>query len=152
MVRVVPLSSHPEFVGPLVDAFVAQWPEWCAKMPRPEVERCFACGPAGAVPQAFAAVEGDTVVGTIALRRYFAEEPMPETPWVRGLLVLPPWRGRGIDRMLANAAEDAARAMGYTTAYAATTSIERLILRRGWSVFKRVEHQGQSFAWLRKDL
>lgn len=150
--RVVPLATHPHLVAPLADAFAAEWPQWCASVGRARIERCFACSPAGGLPQAFAALDGERVAGTISLQPWFAEEPMEETPWVRGLLVLPDWRGGPAYRLLADAVEDAAQALGYSNVYAATTSIEALIRRRGWEVFRRVERDGNAFAWLRKAL
>lgn len=77
---------------------------------------------------------------------------MPETPWVRQFLVLPPYRGRGNDRALIAAIAARARALGYERLHAATHSIERLLVYRGWEVFDRVEIDGEKFAWLRKDL
>jgi GNAT superfamily N-acetyltransferase len=75
---------------------------------------------------------------------------MDETPWIRGLLVRESHRGRGVDRLLVAAAEASARALGHGTVYTATTRIERLAVRRGWEVFRRIEHDGSPMAWLRK--
>ena len=151
-VRVVSLASHPQHIPALIEAFAAQWPAWCGSAPRSEVERCFACAVPGALPQAFVALERDTPIGTISLRPYFADEPMAQTPWVRGLLVLPRWRGGPAFRMLGDTVEQAARAMGFGYLHAATTSIERLIVRQGWEVFERPERGGERFAFLRKRL
>jgi N-acetylglutamate synthase-like GNAT family acetyltransferase len=91
-------------------------------------------------------------LGTIGLRPWFAEEPMPETPWVRGLLVFPEYRGGAVFLALASAVERYARAQGISCLYAGTTSIERLLTRRGWQPFRSIEHQGAPMTWLRKVL
>lgn len=150
--RVVRVATHPHLVAPLADAFAAEWPQWCASVGRERLERCFACAAPGRLPQAFAVLDGDRVAGTVSLQPWFDDEPMEETPWIRGLLVLPAWRGGRAYRLLAEAAEGAARALGYPNVYAATTSIEPLIRRRGWEVFRRVKRDGNDFAWLRKAL
>lgn len=96
--------------------------------------------------------DGREPLGTIALREYCADDPMPESPWVRQLYVFARHRGRGIDRLLIGAIEDAARERGFTTVHAATNRIETLLVRRGWSVFRRVDHEGEPMAWLAKSL
>ena len=144
------LRDHPRFLPQLVDAFFSEWPEWCERVGRPHVENRFAA--ADPMPAILVAFDGATLLGTIALRPYFAEEPMAETPWVRQLLVLPPHRGRGVDRELIAAVENRARSLGYRHVHAATNRIERLLVRRGWEVFDRVENEGERLAWLRKAL
>jgi GNAT superfamily N-acetyltransferase len=143
------LSSRPHLLPRLADSFFAEWPEWCHRVGRAAVEDIFVAGEDGALPLVLVALEGETYVGTIALRPYFADEPMPETPWVRQLLVLPAWRGRGVDRLLIEALARRARGLGYGRLYAATNRIERLLARRGWEVFARVERDGEKFAWMR---
>jgi len=144
------LSSHPAFAPRLVDAFFAEWPEWCTRVGRGAVERIFVAG--DPLPAILVALEGDTLLGTIALRPYFADDAMPETPWVRQLLVLPPHRGRGVDRALIAAIARRAHRLGFAHLHAATNRIERLLVRRGWEAFARVERDGEKFAWLRMPL
>jgi GNAT superfamily N-acetyltransferase len=142
------LSRHPHFTPQLVDAFFAEWPEWCTRVGRAAVERIFVAG--DRLPAVLVAFDGGTLQGTIALRDYFAEEPMPHTPWVRQLLVLPAHRGRGVDRALMAAIEARGHELGFGALFAATNRIERLLVRRGWEVFDRVERDGERFAWLTK--
>ncbi len=141
------LRDHPRFLPRLVDAFFAEWPEWCTRVGCAAVERIFVAG--DPLPVILVAFEGDTLQGTIALRPYFGEESMEETPWVRQLLVLPRCRGRGVDRALIAAITSRARELGFPNLYAATNRIERLLVRRGWEVFRRVERDGEKFAWMR---
>jgi N-acetylglutamate synthase-like GNAT family acetyltransferase len=142
------LRDHPRFLPRLVDAFFAEWPQWCTRVGRPVVERIFVAG--DPLPVVLVAFDGETLLGTVALRPWFAEERMDETPWVRQLLVLPPFRGRGVDRALIAAITERARDLGFGHLYAATNRIERLLARRGWEVFERVERDGEKFAWMRR--
>jgi hypothetical protein len=77
---------------------------------------------------------------------------MPETPWVRGLLVFPEHRGGAVFPALERAVMLHARDRGYACLHAGTTSIERLLARRGWHVFRRIDHEGTPMAWLRKPI
>ena len=142
--------------GPLVcqlaDAFTREWPEWAATLSREALEATFVSEPDGALPLVLVAHSGGRALGTIALRPWFAEAPMPQTPWVRGLYVDRGQRGSGIDRLLYEAVEREARDRGFRTLYAATTAIERLLARRGWRVFHRLEHEGAPMAWMRLPL
>lgn len=144
------LSQHPRFVPALVDGFFAEWPDWCARVGRPVVESIFVSSGDGGLPAILVAHEGLEPLGTVALRPYFAEEPMAQTPWVRQFFVFPRVRGRGVDRALAAAVERRARELGHARLYAATNRIERLLVRRGWEVFDTIEHEGRPMAWLRK--
>ena len=146
------LTSQPDCVAPLADAFAAEWPDWAARTSRATLEHGFLEGAGEQLPHVWVALDGARPVGTIALRPWFAEEAMDETPWIRGLLVERGYRGRGVDRLLIAAAESAAQRLGHRVVYSATTRIECLALRRGWEVFRRLEHDGAPMAWLRKPL
>ena len=146
------LSDHPRFIPLLADAFAREWPDWASGVPRPELEGIFHVGPESTLIAALVAFEGDDLQGTIALRPWFAEAAMDEGPWVRQLYMFPRHRGRGIDRLLGAAIERRARDLGFTWLYAATDRIEPLLVRRGWQVYRRVEHDGRPMAWLRKKL
>ena len=151
-VRVEVLRPGDPRIAGLVEAFAVEWPAWAASVTRREIEAGFESAPGGALPRVFVADAGGEAVGTIALRAWFAEEPLPETPWVRGLWVAPAWRGRGVDRLLGQAVERAARSLGHGRLHAATTRIEPLLRRRGWTVFRHVLHDGAPMAWLVKAL
>lgn len=141
-----------DVIRALADAFAAEWPEWAAEVGRGAVEATFASAGEGRLPAVFAAVAADHVIGTVALREWFDETPMEHTPWVRGLWVAPAHRGRRVDRLLMRAAEDEARAHGFDRLYAATTSIERLGERWGWTAFHRLLHKGEPMVWMFKRL
>ena len=103
MITVGRLDRSARFIPRLADAFAAEWPDWARSVSRAELEAIFANGVEGGLPVVLVAYDGDRVLGTVALRPWFGEEAMPETPWVRQFYVLPEYRGRGIDRLLAAA-------------------------------------------------
>lgn len=150
--RVVPIVPGDRCIGELSDIFAAEWPHWAATISRAQLEASFACGADGELPVVLVAKQGPRTLGTVALRPWFGDEPMAETPWVRGLYVPPEHRGRGVDRLLLRAVEDEARGRGFEALYAGTTSIERLAVRRGWRVFRRFEREGEEMAWMVKKL
>ncbi len=152
MIEVELVTRRGAWTRQLADGFTAEWPQWAATLSRDALEEGFVSGAGNALPRIFVAHEEGRALGTVALREWFDAEPMPETPWIRGFYVVPERRGRNIDRMLVRAAEEAARSLGYGMAYSATTRIERLALRRGWSVFRRIEHHGEPMAWMSKTL
>jgi len=149
-IAVDPLDLHPHLVPRLCEEFTREWPVWCGSVTRRRLEACFASASDGGLPIVFVAHDDGLPLGTVSLRPWFAEEPMPESPWVRGLLVFPEFRGGGVFRALESAVERHARDHGYSYLYAGTTAIERSLSRRGWELFRRVPHDGQDMAWMRK--
>lgn len=148
MIDVEIIRQRGGWTRQLADGFTAEWPEWAATLSRDALEDNFLSARGDALPRIFVAHEDRRALGTVSLRAWFGEEPMPETPWIRGFYVVPERRGTGIDRLLARAAEDAALALGFTTLYSATTGIENLAVRRGWKVFRRIDHAGEPMAWM----
>ncbi|HEY5000178.1 MAG TPA: hypothetical protein VII36_13575, partial [Usitatibacter sp.] len=95
-----PLDRHPHLVPRLCEEFARAWPEWCASVTRARLEACFESAPDGGLPAVFVAHERGEPLGTISLRPSFGDEPMAESPWVRGLLVFPGFRGGAVFRAL----------------------------------------------------
>ena len=136
----------------LADAFAAEWPDWARKVGKAAVEATFVSAAPGSLPAVFVALEGDAAIGTVALRPWFDDAPMEHTPWVRGLWVAPSHRGRRVDRLLMRAVEAEASGQGFDRLYAATTRIERLGERWGWTPFHRLDHHGEPMVWMLKPL
>jgi GNAT superfamily N-acetyltransferase len=149
-IRVDSIARHRDYVAILADAFAAEWPEWASRVSRDEIVAGFAPGAPQGLPLVLVAHDGERPLGTIALRHWFAEEPMEHSPWVRGLLVLPAYRGGAVFRALEAAIEAEAVTLGFEYLHAATTRIEPLLVRRGWEVFRRIDHEGEPMAWLHK--
>jgi GNAT superfamily N-acetyltransferase len=146
------LERHPEMVERLCEEFIRQWPQWCASITRRQLEAGFESATDGGLPMIFVAHHAGRPVGSVALRPWFAETPMSETPWVRGLLVFPEFRGGVVFHAIESAVEREAQRLGFATLYAGTTGIEPLLARRGWQVFRRIRHDGQAMALMRKPL
>jgi GNAT superfamily N-acetyltransferase len=152
-VRIARLDLHPRFIPQLADRFAIEWPGWAATVSRTEIEAGFACAADPArLPVVLVAFAGDRALGTVAIRDYFGDEANPETPWVRGLYVVPEARGMRIGPKLIEAVEKEARRRDFRTIHAATTRIESYLVKQGWQVFRRLEHKGEAMAWLRREL
>jgi GNAT superfamily N-acetyltransferase len=149
-IAVDPLDRHPHLVARLCEEFLREWPAWCGSVTRARLEACFASAPDGGLPMVFVAHDNGRPLGTVSLRPWFAEEPMPESPWVRGLLVFPEFRGGAVFRALESAVEAYAHESGFSHLYAGITSMEPMLSRRGWQVFRRLSHEGEDMAWMRK--
>jgi GNAT superfamily N-acetyltransferase len=149
-ISVDPLDLHPSLVARLCDEFTREWPKWCGSVSRARLEACFASASDGGLPIVLVAHDEGFPLGTVSLRPWFAEDPMAESPWVRGLLVFPEHRGGRVFRALESAVERHARDHGYSHLYAGTTAIERALSHRGWEVFRRISHEGADMAWMRK--
>lgn len=145
------LHSGHALIPMLADRFAGEWPQWAATLDRASLEASFHSAAAG-LPLVLGARDGARAIGTVALRPWFGDVPMAETPWIRGLYVWPEWRGRGIDRRLVAAVEAHARRLGFARLYMATTRIERLAARRGWMQFHRLEHEGEAMVWMTRAL
>ena len=139
-------------IGQLADSFSREWPDWARSLPRAALDAHFTSGIGAALPVVLVAHEEGRAVGTIALRRWFGEEAMNETPWVRGFWVSPGLRGQGIGRRLLGAVEHEAWIRGFRRLHAATTTIETTFVRHGYKAFHRLDHGGEPMVWLRKDL
>ncbi|HEX7466950.1 MAG TPA: GNAT family N-acetyltransferase, partial [Usitatibacter sp.] len=148
-VAVDPLDRHPRLAPRLCEEFTREWPAWCGSVTRARLEACFASAPDGGLPIVFVAHDHGVPLGTVSLRPWFAEEPMTESPWVRGLLVFPEFRGGAVLRALESAVEAYARDSGFAHLHAGVTSMEPMLLRRGWKAFRRVSHEGKDMAWMR---
>ena len=125
MIEVAPISRDDAWIRQLAEGFAAEWPQWAKTITRAELESGFVGGEGGDLPVVLVAHEHGRALGTVALRRWFAEQPMAESPWVRGLYIVPGYRGRGV---------------------------ERLAVRRGWRVFRRIEHEGAPMAWMSRSI
>ena len=146
------IRAGDPWIAQLADAFAEQWPEWVAKVGRAHVEASFVSARGSELPRVWVAHRDGEAFGTVALRPWFGESPMPQTPWIRGFYVKPKHRGRGVDRHLLRALEADAASLGFHRLYAATTAIKTLAVRRGWQVFHRLMHDSQPMAWMYRDI
>ena len=146
------LCDYPAALTVLAEAFRRESPdyfrEWSAsdvidRLLTPSLQR-------DALPLTLVAVEGDTVVGTIALRHDSITTHRHLGPWLAALHVLQPFRGRGIGTLLIRHAEREAARLGYTTLYAGSGRAASLFTRLGWQAIERVAYCGSPLLILRR--
>jgi GNAT superfamily N-acetyltransferase len=97
------------------------------------------------IPLGLVAIEGDQVLGTVALDLDAATNL---TPSVVGLLVGRAYRRRGIAAALLKSAEDLARTLGYSRVYMSTTVLDNLLERMGWKKLEEVEFLNTEPGWI----
>jgi GNAT superfamily N-acetyltransferase len=146
------LDAGDPRIAQLADAFAAEWPEWARSLRREALEAQFISAKGASLPLILVAHDGDRAVGTVALRAWFGEEAMAETPWVRGFWVRRDRRGRGIGRQLLVAVEHEAWVRGYRRLHVATTTLETTFVHHGFKAFRRLDHGNEPMTWMRKDL
>ncbi|GHE22012.1 GNAT family N-acetyltransferase [Halomonas urumqiensis] len=101
------------------------------------------CGPAG-VPSVFAALAGNTPVGTASLVSDDMSDRLDLTPWLASVFVLPAWRGRGIASRLVQRVEEEARTQGHGHFYLYTPDQQPLYRRLGWRDLEERVYRGEA--------
>lgn len=88
------------------------------------------------LPIALIAHTDTEVLGTASLRANDLEGYAHLSPWLGGVFVRQPYRGRGIASALSQAVEQHAWSLGHNTLYLFTPNQQRLYARLGWSQFE----------------
>lgn len=91
---------------------------------------------------ALVAEAGGVVAGTCLFVRNEIEPAHDLSPWLAGLVVAEPYRGRGIARRLVAAIEAHASRLGCNTLYLYTDDAEPLYAALGWEVVERFTQDG----------
>ena len=136
VVRIVLLADHPEMLTPLAAAYEREWPEWYGIRGDAMTdlrERTRRIG----LPVGLVALEGDTVIGALAIAERSVSSHAHLSPWIVGFWVEPSRRNRGIGAQLLAAACDHAHQEDIARLYAATAAAVGLFTREGWSVIDR---------------
>lgn len=102
------------------------------------------------LPIAWVAHDGDTALGTAALRKFDLEGREDLGPWLGGVFVLPRHRGRGIASALCRVVEDKAHSQGVSRLYLFTHGQEALYERLGWSTFEEMKWHGHACSIMSK--
>ncbi len=151
-IRIVRLSGDSPHVATL-----AEWTHdaWGHLHPGRSLETAIAllreeCGPAG-VPSVFAALDGDTPVGTACLVADDMSDRRDLTPWLASVFVLPEWRGRGIASRLVQRVEEEACAQGHGHFYLYTPDQQPLYRRLGWRDLEERDYRGEAVTIMRRD-
>jgi 8-oxo-dGTP pyrophosphatase MutT (NUDIX family) len=152
-VVVEPLAAHPEVLPVLEEWFRTEWPEHYAEGGRGDARRDLAAfASRDALPIGVVAFEGDRLCGVAALKADSIASHGHLSPWAAAGLVAPADRGRGIGRQLLAALEQEARRLGYGRLYCGTSTAASLLLRSGWRLLERIDHEGQSLGIYCKEL
>jgi len=72
------------------------------------------------LPLCLLALQGDEPVGVVNLVHSDEDDRPHWTPWLAGMVVAPPWRGRGVGSALVQALLDEARRLGVPRVYLGT--------------------------------
>jgi len=142
--EVVLLADRPDLMAPLAAAYQAQWPDWY--------------GPGGpgdaqadlhlrarreSLPLGLVLVDGETVLGALAITETGVEGYEHLGPWVGGGWVQPSMRRQGLGARLLRAAVEQAGRMGIARLYVATATAGSLMARvAGWRLVETIAHPG----------
>jgi GNAT superfamily N-acetyltransferase len=132
-VRIGLLADHPDVLAPLAAAFAREWPEWYGVHGDATTdlrERSRRIG----LPVGLVALDGDTVVGALAVAARSAPSHPHLSPWIVAFWVEPSRRRRGIGGQLLAAACAHAEQKGIARLYASTDAASSLFMRHGWKV------------------
>lgn len=83
-------------------------------------ERLTRANSAGAVPLCRVAVHAGQAIGAVNLVESDDDDHTDWTPWLAGMVVAAPWRGRGVGSLLVRTLLDDARRMGVSRVYFGT--------------------------------
>ena len=140
------LADVPEVIATLATWYKKQWPAWFRAMPLVEIEADFRnVANRDRLPIGLVAFDAASQVLAVCSIRDHPFEPYPHlSPWLRGLYVHAPYRGRGVaEELIAAACEYAAR-LQIGKLYAATHSAVSTFERAGWLGLDQVLHEDQT--------
>ena len=106
----------------------------------------------GKLPVGLVAFLGSEPCGVAALKADSISSHKHLTPWIGGGMVAPQFRRHGIGARLVSALEDVARNLGFTTAYAGTSTANSLLIRQGWQFMEVVQYDGEAVSIYEKPL
>lgn len=108
------------------------------------------CG-TGGVPSVFAALHGDTPVGTASLVADDMSDRRDLTPWLASVFVRPDWRGQGIASRLVQRVEEEALVYGHDHFYLYTPDQQALYRRLEWHDLEERDYRGEAVTIMRRD-
>jgi GNAT superfamily N-acetyltransferase len=139
------LSDVPDLASQLIPGLLDHWravaPEDTAEA---RAQRFRAHMNRDVLPIAWLAHDGGQALGTASLRATDLPGRVELTPWLGGVYVAPPFRGRGIASALCRAVEERAATLGYERMYLFTLDQQRLYERLGWLRLERAEWRGRT--------
>ena len=139
------LADAQESIPVIARWYKSEWVEWFTDTPVEEIEADFRnVANRDRLPLALVAFDkASTLLGVCSIRDD-PFEPYPHVgPWLRGLYVHAPFRGRGVADALIGAACEQAKRLQIPKLYASTHSAIGSFERAGWLGFDQVRHEGQ---------
>nr|WP_245432788.1 GNAT family N-acetyltransferase [Mesorhizobium loti] len=98
-----------------------------------------------------AEVDGELAGSCLFVREEI--EPLHDvSPWLAGLVVAEPHRGRGLGSALVETVEKHARSVGCDELYLYTDAAEALYAKLGWAVAERMIADGQPLVLMKREL
>jgi GNAT superfamily N-acetyltransferase len=132
------LSERPEWVPRLATLHHAQWrsllPQWDVADARAELASHRG---AATVPTTIVAIVDGELAGSVSLLANDDERIRAYSPWLASLLVLPPFRGRGIGAALVRRCVDVATGLGIPRLHLYTDDAAPFYERLGWRTLAR---------------
>ena len=147
-VAISPIAENSDVAVQLAEWFIAEWPEYHRGKTLGDVSSMFRLRDAQTT---LIALDGDDLVGTVAVRNSWSDAPEIRTPWIGGLFVKPSHRHRGIGMQLVDAASRWAFDNGHPTIHVAIRDGVGGYLERGWQVVGTMLSGEDSVTVLRLD-
>ena len=133
------LADRPELAQQLIPGLLQHWSYIFPEQTAADRAAKFAAHlNFNELPIAWVAHDGDTALGTAALRRFDLEGREDLSPWLGGVFVLRSHRRRGIASALCQVVEAKAHAQGVSRLYLFTHGQEALYERLGWAPHERI--------------
>jgi predicted N-acetyltransferase YhbS len=149
--RIGYLAERPELAVQLIPALLEHWSYIFPNQTAADREAKFKAHLSfDELPIAWVAHEGDSALGTAALRKFDLEGREDLSPWLGGVFVLPSHRGRGIGSALCRAVEGKAHDQGVRQLYLFTHGQEALYQRLGWSRLEQLVWHGHQCSIMSK--
>ncbi|MCG8356777.1 MAG: GNAT family N-acetyltransferase [Kiloniellales bacterium] len=134
--RIAHILDVPDAAPTLARWFVEEWQPWYGPDGPGDAERDLAaCGGRDRLPLCLVALDGETPLGTAALKADSVGSELGVGPWLSAFLVDEAHRRRGIGSALVAAIETEAARLGFPAIYTSTGSAAGLLQRRGWQPF-----------------
>ncbi|KXK54758.1 MAG: GNAT family N-acetyltransferase [Chlorobi bacterium] len=143
-IHLAPLANHPEVLPELRQWFESEWPEYYGKEGPGNAEAdLIAFSGIGRLPVGIVAFHHGEPCGVAALKAESISSHRHLSPWAAAGLVKASKRGEGIGARLLQRLEEEAGRLGFTHLYCGTATAESLLLRNGWTLIERIQHEGE---------
>lgn len=155
--QIIPLADHPAHAAGVAERIYQLWGRLIVEdtgmsaAEFTEVIRSRAVH--DRVPMTLIALAGDELVGAVSLKEHERTTAENLSPWIGGLLVDDPWRGKGLGKALLAAAEATAVRLGYSSLYlSCEPDVEYFYERSGWVLVHRTLSCADEVALMTKHL